>query len=116
MVFARMDLLCVRYPDGRFEELPKNSPGLKSPNGKDAAYWIREKHELHVRSPVNGNDNVVDALPDVTPQQMFWSVKGRALVYPVNTTPLVAVDVRSGKMTTLTNPGQNGPDTWLGWR
>jgi len=68
------------------------------------AYWIREKHELHVRSLVNGSDNVVDALPDVTPQQMFWSVKGRGLVYPVNTRRSLPWNVRSGKMTTLTIP------------
>lgn len=100
MMFSRMDLVCVRHSDGRVEELPKNSVGLLSADGNEMAYWLPEKHELHVRSLVNGSDTVVDALPDATPKEMFWSAKGRALVYPVNTTNPVRyriLDLDSGK-------------------
>jgi hypothetical protein len=86
MEFSRMDLLCVRHPDGRFEELPKHSPGLVSPDGKDAAYWVKEKHELHLRSLVDGADSLLDVFPGVTPEKMFWSAKDRALVYALNAT------------------------------
>ena len=84
IVFSRMELLCLRHSDGRFEELPKATGGLLSPDGSELAYWNSEQHDLHLRSIASGSDTVVDSLPDLTPKEMFWSAKGRALVYPVN--------------------------------
>ncbi len=83
-VFARMELLCVRHSDGRFEELPKDITGFLSPDGQEFAYWNKEKHELHFRSLVNGSDTIADVLPDFIPKEMYWSEKGRAFVYPAN--------------------------------
>jgi len=100
LVFWRMDLLCVRHSDGRFEELPKDIAGFWSPDGHEFAYWNSEKHELHFRSIANGSDTIADVLPDFTPHEMYWSEKGRAFVYPVNTAnPLRyrVLDLDSGK-------------------
>ncbi len=83
-VFERMDLLCVRHSDGRFEQLPKEIAGFWSPDGHELAYWNKEKHELHFRSIADGSDTIADVLPDFTPQEMYWSEKGRAFVYPAN--------------------------------
>src|SRR5438477_3778703 len=84
LLFSRMELTCLRHPDGRFEQLPKVAGGVLSPNGAEIAYWNSQTHELHLRSLANGSDKVVDALPDFTPKSLQWSDKGRALVYPVN--------------------------------
>jgi len=99
-VFERMDLLCVRHSDGRFEQLPKDLAGFWSPDGHELAYWNKEKHELHLRSIAGGSDTTIDSLPDFIPQAMRWSAKGRALIYPVNTTNPIhyrVVDLDSGK-------------------
>jgi len=53
--------------------------------------------------------------------QPRWSPDGKTIVYSDysgSTPPLIAVDVRTGKVTKLTNPGQDGyaPDTFLSWR
>ena len=53
--------------------------------------------------------------------QPRWSPDGKAIVYSdfsEMAPPLIAVDVRTGKATNLTNPVQNGnvPDTFLSWR
>ena len=51
--------------------------------------------------------------------QLSFSRDGKTIVYSDYTgsdTPLIAVDLRSGKAARLTNPGQNGPDTFLSWR
>src|SRR5713101_462536 len=99
-VFARMELLCVRHSDGRFEELPRDITGFLSPDGQEFAYWNKEKHELHFRSLVNGSDTIADVLPDFIPKEMYWSEKGRAFVYPANNkNPLRyrVIDLDSGK-------------------
>jgi hypothetical protein len=99
-VFSRMDLLCVRHSDGRFEQLPKDIEGLWSPDLHELAYWNKEKHELHLRSIVNGSDTAIDSLPAFLPQAMRWSAKGHALIYPVNTTNPIhyrVLDLDSGK-------------------
>ncbi len=83
-VFSRMDLVCVRHSDGRFEQLPKDIAGLWSPDGHELAYWNKEKHELHFRSIADGSDTIADVLPDFTPKEMYWSEKGHAFVYPAN--------------------------------
>ncbi len=100
LVFWRMDLLCMRHSDGRFEELPRDILGFWSPDGHVLAYWNKEKHELHFRSLANGNDTIVDSLPGFTPHEMYWSEKGRAFVYPANNAnPLRyrVLDLDSGK-------------------
>jgi hypothetical protein len=48
-----------------------------------------------------------------------WTPDGKSLVYSDYTgsdSPLVAFDLTTHKVTKLTNPGQFGPDEWLGWR
>jgi hypothetical protein len=98
-VFSRMDLLCVRHSDGRFEQLPTIAGQVPSPDGSEVAYWNTEKHELHVRSRSTGSETIVDSL-DFTPKELHWSTKGRALVYPVNNANPIhyrVLDLDSGK-------------------
>jgi len=48
-----------------------------------------------------------------------WTPDGKTIVYSDYTgsdSPLVAFELATHKITKLTNPGQFGPDTWLGWR
>lgn len=48
-----------------------------------------------------------------------WSPDGKFIVYADFTEsgiPLIAADVRTGKLTRLTSPGVQGLDTWQGWR
>jgi hypothetical protein len=106
-VFERMDLLCVRHSDGRFEQLPKDLAGFWSPDGHELAYWNKEKHELHLRSIANGSDTIVDSLPDFIARGLYWSGKGRALVYLANTTNPIryrVLDLDSGKRS-IVEPG-----------
>jgi len=100
LLFSRMELTCLRHSDGRFEQLPKVAGGVLSPSGAERAYWNLQTHELHLRSLANSSDTILDSLPDLTPKTMFWSEKGRALVYPVNNAnPLRyrVLDLDSGK-------------------
>jgi hypothetical protein len=51
--------------------------------------------------------------------QAHWSPDGHSILYTDysgSDSPLVAIDVRSGKITRLTNPGPFGPDTFIAWR
>lgn len=51
--------------------------------------------------------------------QAHWSPDGKFIIYSDYTggdSPLVAADVRTGRLMRLTNPGVHGPDTWQGWR
>src|SRR5438105_10643933 len=53
-------LVCVRHADGRTEELKgRYSEGNFSRDGKEAAYWLPEKGELHVVSIATGSDELV---------------------------------------------------------
>lgn len=85
MLFSRKwgELVCLRHPDGRTEELRDGPPwGAVSGNGSEAAYFVPEKHELHVFSIAARTDAIVDVLPAAKKVSgMFWSVKGRSLVY-----------------------------------
>ena len=48
-----------------------------------------------------------------------WTPDGKAIVYSDYTgsdSPLVAFNLATRRTTRLTNPGQFGPDEWLGWR
>jgi hypothetical protein len=85
MVFSRKwgQLVCVRHADGRTEELRDGVPwGAVSGNGSEAAYFVPEKRELHVFSIATRTDAIVDMIPGSKKlSAMFWSVKGRGLVY-----------------------------------
>lgn len=50
--------------------------------------------------------------------QPHWSPDGNVIIYGDfnGPFPLIAVDVHTGKMTTVVNRNVNGPDTFLGWR
>jgi len=102
MLFSRKwgELVCVRHPDGRTEEL-RDGPAWRavSRNGSEAAYFVPEKHELHVFSIANHTDTVAVALPEAKKvSEMFWSVKGRGLVYTVEgETRVHVLDLDAGK-------------------
>jgi WD40-like Beta Propeller Repeat len=85
MVFSRKwgQLVCVRHPDGRTEELRDGVPWIAvSGNGIEAAYFVPEKRELHVFSITTRTDAIVDVFSGTKKVSgMFWSVKGRGLVY-----------------------------------
>src|SRR5438105_3030867 len=51
--------------------------------------------------------------------QAHWSPNGKIIVYQDYTgsdSPLMAFELATGKIVRLTNPGQMGPDNFLGWR
>jgi hypothetical protein len=102
MVFSRKwgQLVCIRYSDGRTEELRDGVPwGAVSGNGSEAAYFVSEKRELHVFSIATRTDAIVDVLPGTKKVSgMFWSVKGRGLVYTrENETRVQVLDLDTGK-------------------
>jgi hypothetical protein len=102
MVFSRKwgQLVCVRHPDGRTEELRDGVPwGAVSGNGSEAAYFVPEKRELHVFSIATGTDAIVDVLPGTKKVSgMFWSVKGKSLVYTLEgETRVQMLDLDTGK-------------------
>ena len=48
-----------------------------------------------------------------------WTPDAKTLIYQDYTgsnSPLVAVDLSTGIVSRLTNPGDDGPDEWLAWR
>jgi hypothetical protein len=113
LVFSRMDLICVRHSDGRFEALSRLDAGVLSPDATQLAYWNPQHHELHVRSLADGSDKILDALPDFTPKELHWSDQGHALIYPVNNeNPLRyrVLDLDSGKRFIV----ERGPTRILG--
>src|SRR5262249_2913802 len=86
MVFSRKwgELVCVRHPDGHTEQLHSDSQAmLLSSDGSRGAYWIPEKHELHVASisPESHSDIVLEHLPGAIFRGMVWSAKGHTLAY-----------------------------------
>ncbi len=103
MVYTRMMdyLVCLRHADGSSEKLLNGGPWMVlSPDGNDLAYWVPEKHELHVFSIVDHTDTIVDALPETTMGKIIWSSKGRILTYLLNgVTPPGArvLDLDSGR-------------------
>ena len=51
--------------------------------------------------------------------QAHWSPNGKIIVYQDYTgsdSPLMAFELATGKIIRLTNRGQMGPDSFLGWR
>jgi dipeptidyl aminopeptidase/acylaminoacyl peptidase len=102
MLFSRKwgQLVCVRHPDGRTEELREGVPwGAVSGNASEAAYFVPEKRELHVFSIATRTDTIVDVLPGTKKVSgMFWSAKGRSLVYTLERETRVQVlDLDTGK-------------------
>ena len=105
MVFSRSwgELVCVRHKDGRTEQLRSDSQAmLLSADGTLGAYWIPEKHELHVVSilPASHSDTVLEVMPGAIFRNMVWSAKGHTLAYFASgaATPGVrAVDLDTGK-------------------
>jgi hypothetical protein len=102
MVFSRKwgELVCVRHPDGRTEEL---RDGLSweaiSGNGNEAAYFVPEKRELHVFSIATRTDAIVDVLPGAKKVSgMFWSASGRSLIYTLEgETHVQVLDLDTGR-------------------
>jgi len=110
MVFSRKwgELVCIRHPDGHTEELQDGLPlTAVSGNGSEAAYFVPEKRELHVFSIATRTDAIVDVLPGTKKVSgMFWSVKGRGLVYTLERETRVQVlDLDTGR----TNALERGP-------
>jgi len=107
MVFSRMMdyLVCLRQPDGQFEELLKAGPWTAlSPAGDDVAYWLPEPHALHVYSFPNHTDTVVDTIPGANMRQIAWSERGRVLSYSLrgpSQQGIHVIDLDSGRRTLL---------------
>jgi dipeptidyl aminopeptidase/acylaminoacyl peptidase len=103
MVFSRVAdyLVCLRHSDGKAEEMLHGGPWMKmSPDGDHLAYWIPEKHELHVFSIVTRTDAVVDVAPGANMREIAWSGQGRLLAYALrdaNAPGIRVVDMQSGK-------------------
>jgi hypothetical protein len=102
MLFSRKwgELVCVRHPDGRTEVLRDGLPWKAvSGNGSEAAYFVPEKRELHVFSIATRTDVIVNVLPGAKKVSgMFWSVKGRSLVYTLEgETRVQVLDVDTGR-------------------
>lgn len=101
LLFSREDLLCLRHADGRTEQLLNGlSWGFHSASDTDVAYWLPEKHELHVVSLATHADTLIDTLPGAILRDLVWSRTGRTLAYfPVNANPpgIRAINLDSGQ-------------------
>ena len=89
LIFSRDDLVCLRHTDGRTEELTRNLPwGGELATKTDFAYWLPDKHELHVFSIAARKDTVIDTLPGAKLAGVVWSGSGRTLAYlPLGANP-----------------------------
>ena len=100
LVFSRDDLVCLRHSDGRTEELTRNLPwGGELATKTDFAYWLPDKHELHVFSIAARKDTVIDTLPGVKLAGVVWSGPGRTLAYlPLGANPagIRTIDLDTG--------------------
>ena len=64
------------------EPLVDNLPwGAGSANRKDIAYWLPDKHELHVLSLAEHADRIIDTIPNAVIRGMVWSPTARVLAY-----------------------------------
>ncbi len=75
-----------------------------SPDGNDLAYWLPDKHELHVFSIPDRIDTILDTIPRANMRQMAWSAPGRVLVYAVrdpNQSGAHSIDLDTGKRAPL---------------
>ena len=102
MVFERADLVCLRHSDGRSEQLLDHAEsGVTSPDGAFIAYWLPDRHELHILSVADRRDAVADTLPGATIKQMVWSLRGHTLAYYAveakNPVGLRAINFDSGR-------------------
>jgi hypothetical protein len=105
MVFSRKwgELVCLRHQDGRTEQLRSDSQAmLLSADRARGAYWIHEKHELHVAatSATAQSDTIIDVLPGAVVRQTIWSAKGHTLFYLASGAAppgIRTIDLDSGK-------------------
>ena len=103
MIFSRKwgELFCVRHKDGRTEQLRSDSQAmLLSADGTQGAYWVAEKHELHVTSLASHRDEVLEASPGATFRRMVWSAKGHTLTYFLSgaaTPGIHSIDLDTGR-------------------
>jgi Tol biopolymer transport system component len=70
-----------------------------SPDGNQLAYWLPEKHELHVFSFSNRKDATLDSVPDAIMRQIVWSSDSQTLAYLFsgnNVRGLHIIDLSSG--------------------
>ena len=110
IIFSRMmgDLVCELHPDGTSEKLLGSAPfAAISPSGNDIAYWLVEKHEVHVFSAETHMDAVIDSLPGAIMRELVWSRRGRTLLYlasAIEPTGIRVIDLDSGKRRMV--PGQ----------
>src|SRR5262249_31715920 len=57
--------------------------------------------------------------PDRLSVKVHWTPNGNSLIYTNDTgsnASLMALDLRSGKITRLSDPGDNGPDYFVAWK
>jgi hypothetical protein len=91
MLFLRPsdELVCLRHGNGRPEKLLKAGPWIQaSPDGDQVAYWLPEKHELHLFSVSTRKDVTLDTVPDGNMGQIVWSSNGQTLAYLLSGTNL----------------------------
>jgi len=103
MIFSRMmgDLVCELHADGTAEKLLSGAPfATVSPDGKEIAYWLMDKHEVHVFSPATQTDTLIESLPGAIMRELVWSREGHALLYLASAPEppgIRVIDVDSGK-------------------
>ena len=95
------DLVCVRHPDGRTEQIHSDVPhGVPSADGSEIAYWNSQKHELHIFLLASHSDLLVESLPNANLRGLSWSRNGHTLSYfPTGANPpgIRSFDVDSSK-------------------
>jgi len=107
MIFSRMmgDLVCERQPDGSSNKILSGAPfAAISPSGNEIAYWLVDKHELHLFATSTHTDIVIDSLPGAIMRELIWSRQGRKLSYlasAVEPAGIRTVDFDSGKRSLL---------------
>jgi hypothetical protein len=92
--------LCLRHQDGCSEKLLKGGPWMQvSPDGNQLAYWLPEKHELHLFSLSDRKDLTVDSVPNAIMRQIVWSSNSQTLAYLLSgkdVRGLHVIDITSG--------------------
>lgn len=80
--FSRQDLVCLHRSDGRDDNLAKGLPwDSASVSHSDVAYWLADKHELHLLSLQDHSDRILDTIPNAIMRGLIWSSAGRVLSY-----------------------------------
>ena len=102
MLFLRPvdELVCLRHANGSSERLLKGGPWMQvSPDGNQLAYWLPEKHELHLFSFSDRRDAMLDSVPDAIMRRIVWSSDSHTLAYLLsgkNVGGLHVIDLSSG--------------------